>query len=161
MNRFCLFLFPLGYIFASQIWHLYLVHFFISSLFSFSIAGVNAYLLDIVPKKDTGLYYGVLGLVTGVAYFIGTLIGGYSVELNEYLLNKSSIFVTLKASVPIISSSVDVASHAIIGQNVLLDTFNLAVIIALAFVSGMRLLISFSFLSLKEVKEFNAKKLNN
>ena len=83
LNRMSLFLFPLGYIFASEIWHLYLVHFFIASIFNLSFAGVNAYILDIIPKKNSGLYFGVLSLVTGVFYFLGTLAGGYMVQILE------------------------------------------------------------------------------
>ncbi|MBY9001223.1 MAG: MFS transporter [Candidatus Heimdallarchaeota archaeon] len=116
LNRACLFLFPLGYIFATKIWHLYLVHFFVSSLFSFGFAGVNAYILDLVPRKKSGFYIGVLSMVTGIFYFIGTLAGGYSVEI---LMNWYSEAVALT--------------------------------IALAFVAGVRFLLSFMFLSLKEV----------
>ncbi|NPD89960.1 MAG: MFS transporter [Asgard group archaeon] len=119
MNRFILFLFPLLYIFATKIWHLYLVHFFISSFFSFSFAGVNAYILDIIPPKESGLYFGFLSLVTGIFYFIGTLSGGYMVEILQRWYSE-----------------------------------NTALIIALAFVSGARFLLSFLFLSLKEVKDF-------
>jgi MFS family permease len=119
MNRFILFLFPLFYIFATKIWHLYLVHFFISSLFSFSFAGVNAYILDIIPSKESGLYFGFLSLVTGIFYFIGTLSGGYMVEILQRWFSEA-----------------------------------VALNIALAFVSGARFLLSFLFLSLKEVKEF-------
>ncbi|MCE7741207.1 MAG: MFS transporter [Candidatus Heimdallarchaeota archaeon] len=121
LNRFCLFLFPLLYIFASQVWHLYLIHFFVSSLFSFGFGGVNAYILDLIPVKDSGLYYGFLSMVTGLFYFAGTLAGGYMVEI---LQNWYSQEISLN--------------------------------ITLAFVSGMRFLLSFMFLSLKEVKEFPA-----
>jgi len=123
LNRACLFLFPLLYIFATEVWHLYLVHFLVSSLFSFGFAGVNAYILDLVPKKNSGLYIGVLSMATGICYFIGTLLGGYFVEI---LLNWYSLEVSLT--------------------------------IALAFVSGIRFLLSFMFLSLKEVKQFSNKK---
>ncbi len=119
MNRFILFLFPLLYIFATKIWHLYLVHFFISSLFNFSFAGINAYILDIIPPKESGLYFGFLSLITGIFYFIGTLSGGYMVEILQRWYSE-----------------------------------NTALIIALAFVSGARFILSFLFLSLKEVKEF-------
>ncbi len=83
LNRFILFLFPLGYLLASQIWHLYIIHFCIASVFSFGMAGVNAYILDIVPAKSSGLYIGFLSLVTGVSYFFGTLFGGYFVQILE------------------------------------------------------------------------------
>ncbi|MHA1809428.1 MAG: MFS transporter [Candidatus Heimdallarchaeaceae archaeon] len=122
LNRACLFLFPLLYIFATKVWHLYIVHFVVSSLFSFGFAGVNAYILDLVPKKNSGLYIGFLSMVTGIAYFIGTLLGGYFVEI---LQNWYSLEVSLT--------------------------------IALAFVSGIRFLLSFMFLSLKEVKQFSKK----
>ena len=100
MNRACLFIFPLVYIFAGKIWHLYLVHFFIASLFSFSFAGVNAYILDIIPPKESGLYFGFLSLVVGIFFFIGTLCGGYMVEIlqrwysENTALNISLAFVT-------------------------------------------------------------------
>ncbi|MCG3257938.1 MAG: MFS transporter, partial [Candidatus Heimdallarchaeota archaeon] len=121
INRMILFLFPLGYIFASEIWHLYLVHFFIAGIFNLSIAGVNAYILDIIPRKNGGLYFGVLGLVTGVFYFVGTLLGGYMVQV---LQNWYSQEVSLT--------------------------------IALAFVTVMRFILGFMFLSLKEVKLFSS-----
>ena len=81
LNRACLFLFPLLYIFASEVWHLYIVHFIVSSLFSFGLAGVNAYILDLVPKENSGVYIGFLSMVTGIFYFIGTLLGGYFVDI--------------------------------------------------------------------------------
>ncbi len=121
INRMILFLFPLGYIFATKIWHLYLVHFFIASIFNLSFAGVNAYILDLIPRRNGGLYFGVLGLVTGVFYFIGTLLGGYLVQI---LQNWYSQEVSLT--------------------------------IALAFVTVMRFILGFMFLSLKEVKKFSS-----
>ena len=101
LNRMSLFLFPLGYVLASEVWHLYLVHFFIASIFNLSFAGVNAYILDIIPKKNSGLYFGVLSLVTGVFYFIGTLAGGYFVQIleiwypEEIALNIGLIFICI------------------------------------------------------------------
>jgi MFS family permease len=99
MNRFILFLFPLFYIFAGKIWHLYLVHFFISSLFSFSFAGVNAYILDIIPPKESGLYFGFLSLVTGIFYFIGTLSGGYMVEILQRWYSENTALIIALAFV--------------------------------------------------------------
>ncbi len=119
LNRFCLFLFPLLYIFATEIWHLYIVHFVVSSLFSFGFAGVNAYILDIVPAKNSGLYIGFLSMITGIFYFIGTLLGGYFVQILQNWYTEA-----------------------------------IALTIALAFVSCARFLLSFLFLSLKEVKKF-------
>ncbi|MCK4878053.1 MAG: hypothetical protein KAT03_10725, partial [Candidatus Heimdallarchaeota archaeon] len=69
--------------------------------------------------KESGLYFGFLSLVTGIFYFIGTLSGGYMVEILQRWYSE-----------------------------------NTALIIALAFVTGARFLLSFLFLSLKEVKEF-------
>ena len=33
--------------------------------------------MDTIPKADGGTYYGVFNLLTGVACFIGPLLGGY------------------------------------------------------------------------------------
>ncbi len=153
LNRFGLFLFPLAYIFATQIWHLYIIHLIIASLFSFSFAGVNAYILDITPKRDSGLYIGFLSMVTGVCYFIGTLFGGYFVDVAEMLFNKTGVSFILTSNISTVFSN-NLFTHTLVGQNVMLDTFGLALTIALAFVAVMRFLLSFMFLSLKEVKEF-------
>ena len=101
LNRFSLFFFPLLYIFASKVWHLYLIHFFVSSLMSFGMGGVNAYILDLIPSKDSGLYFGFFSMVTGICYFIGSLAGGYMVEIlqhwysEEIALNISLVFDTI------------------------------------------------------------------
>lgn len=122
LNRFCLFLFPIGYIFSSQVWHLYLVHFFISSAFSFGFGGVNAYILDLIPSKDSGLYYGFLSMITGLFYFVGSLSGGYMMDILQNWYSEE-----------------------------------MALNISLAIVAGLRFVLSFIFLSLKEVKEFPGK----
>ncbi len=122
LNRFSLFFFPLLYIFASKVWHLYIIHFFVSSLMSFGFGGVNAYILDLIPAKNSGLFFGFFSMVTGLFYFVGSLAGGYMVDILEHWYSE------------------------VVSLN-----------IALVFVTIMRFVLSFIFLSLKEVKEFQDK----
>ncbi|MHA1200828.1 MAG: MFS transporter [Candidatus Heimdallarchaeaceae archaeon] len=96
LNRFCLFLFPLLYIFAAKVWHLYIIHLCVASLFSFGFGGVNAYILDLIPSKDSGLYFGFLSMVTGIFYFAGSLAGGYMVEiLQNWYSQEIALNITL------------------------------------------------------------------
>jgi len=94
-SRFCMAIFPLLYIFATEIWHLYLVHFLVASLITFGITSAQAYLLDIIPPKESGTYFGFFTMITGIFFFFGSLMGGYLVEglQNWYTLSKSLTIV--------------------------------------------------------------------
>ena len=93
-------------------------------------------------------------MLTGLALFLGALAGGYLTEMNEFLLNSSNLDFLLNTNVASVVTSVDFASHVIIGQVVTVDTLRLAVIISLAVVAVGRFVTSLPFLSLKEMKTF-------
>lgn len=80
-SRFIMGTFPLFYILATEIWHLYLVHFIISSFVSLGASSFTAYLMDITPKEEGGSYFGIFNMITGLFFFLGALAGGYLVEV--------------------------------------------------------------------------------
>ena len=80
-NRLALAVFPLGYIFASQIWHLYIIHFILAGVIFIGSPSVQAYLLDIVPPREGGVYFGIHSMLVGVCMFLGSLAGGYLTEM--------------------------------------------------------------------------------
>ncbi|MHA1304322.1 MAG: MFS transporter [Candidatus Heimdallarchaeaceae archaeon] len=84
-NRICMATFPIFYIFASEVWHLYLIHFIVSSLVIIGMPSVQAYLLDIVPEREGGIYFGIYNMVTGVFLFFGSLVSGYLLDYFETL----------------------------------------------------------------------------
>ncbi|MFW9852783.1 MAG: MFS transporter [Candidatus Thorarchaeota archaeon] len=82
-NRISLALFPLTYIFATEVWHLYIIHFGVGLLMLLGTPSIQAYLLDIIPKKEGGIYFGIYNMITGAVLFLGALAGGYLTELFE------------------------------------------------------------------------------
>jgi len=100
-NRISLVLFPLTYIFATKVWHLYIIHFVVSSLLLLGTPSIQAYLLDIVPLKEGGIYFGIYNMITGIVLFLGALAGGYLTELLEiwYPLRTAVIISLIIATV--------------------------------------------------------------
>jgi MFS family permease len=82
-NRLVLSLFPFAYIFASKIWHLYIIHFILAGMIFIGSPSVQAYLLDIVPPREGGIYFGIHSMLVGVCLFLGSLAGGYLTEMFE------------------------------------------------------------------------------
>jgi MFS family permease len=82
-NRLVLALFPLAYIFASKIWHLYIIHFILAGMIFIGSPSVQAYLLDIVPPREGGIYFGIHSMLVGFCMFLGSLAGGYLTEMFE------------------------------------------------------------------------------
>ncbi len=85
INRFSLVIFPFWYAFASNVYELAISHILIGSILAFSQAAFMAYLFDIVPKDKRGVYFGIYNSFLGIAYFFGSISGGYLVNLFEYL----------------------------------------------------------------------------
>lgn len=82
-NRLILALFPFAYIFASKIWHLYIIHFILAGLIFIGSPSIHSYLLDIVPEREGGVYFGIHSMLVGVCLFLGSLAGGYLTEMFE------------------------------------------------------------------------------
>ncbi len=154
-NRITLVLFPLAYIFATEVWHLYIIHFTIAPLIFLGTASLQAYLLDMVPRDEGGMYFGIYNMMTGVTLFIGALAGGYLTEWFQYILNENSI-ATVTISVQGLGSLVTQTTTSLLTSTtpLLVDTLRLAVIISLIIVTVGRFITSFPFLTLKEMKKF-------
>jgi len=153
LNRFSLSLFPLAYIFATKVWHLYLIHYIVAFFIYIAMPSLQAYLLDIIPPKEGGMYFGVYNMLTGIALFLGALAGGYLTELSQFLFDRVGLDQILNNS---ISSLVvkSFSNYAISGQNVIFDSLRWSVIIALIVATIGRALTSLMFISLKEQKKF-------
>lgn len=82
-NRIVMGVFSLTYIFASAIWHLYLIHIIVATLVMLGSASTQAYLLDIAPKAEGGMYFGIYNMLTGAFLFLGSLTGGYLTQFIE------------------------------------------------------------------------------
>ncbi|NPD89530.1 MAG: MFS transporter [Asgard group archaeon] len=80
-NRLALALFPFAYIFASKIWHLYIIHFTLAGVIFIGSPSIQAYLLDIVPPREGGVYFGIHSMLVGIFMFLGSLAGGYLTEM--------------------------------------------------------------------------------
>jgi sugar phosphate permease len=85
INRFSLVIFPFWYAFSSSVYELAISHIIVGSILAFSQAALIAYLFDIVPNDKRGVYFGVYNSFLGIAYFFGSISGGYLVNLFEYL----------------------------------------------------------------------------
>ncbi len=79
-SRIIMATFPLLYIFASSVWQLYIIHFIVSSLVTLGMPSVQAYLLDIAPEREGGIYFGIYNMITGLFLFFGSLVSGYLVD---------------------------------------------------------------------------------
>ncbi len=154
-NRIALALFPLAYIFATEVWHLYIIHFTIAPLIFLGTASLQAYLLDMVPRDEGGMYFGIYNMMTGVTLFIGALAGGYLTEGFLFILNENSI-ATVITSVQGLGLLVTQTTISLLTSTtpLLVDTLRIAVVISLAIVTAGRIVTSFPFLTLKEMKKF-------
>ncbi|UJG41831.1 MAG: MFS transporter [Candidatus Heimdallarchaeum aukensis] len=80
-SRIMMATFPLLYIFASSVWQLYIIHFVVASLVTLGMPSVQAYLLDIAPEREGGIYFGIYNMITGLFLFFGSLFSGYLVDM--------------------------------------------------------------------------------
>ena len=128
LNRLILVTMPLGYMFASEVWHIILIHAVICIPLGLNSTVMQAYLIDITPEEDRSLYVGFYNMFYGVILFLGSLAGGYLVD---FLMGEFSLFSYTLA-------------------------YEQYTAVTIAFVVGFigRLITTFPFLALKEVKEF-------
>ena len=81
LGRMGLFLVPLVYAFAKSIYELIAVNFVIGVLVAASDVALSAYLLDISPKTMRGSYLSLYNALTGSFTFLGSVVGGYILDL--------------------------------------------------------------------------------
>ncbi len=128
MNRLILAAMPLSYMFATQVWHIILLHAVICIPLGLNSAVLEAYLIDVTPEKERSMYIGFYNMFYGILLFLGSLFGGYLVD---FLMGNISLFgITLAYS----------QYHAI------------TIALAVGFVG--RVLTALPFLTLQEVRKF-------
>jgi MFS family permease len=128
LNRLILVTMPLSYMFASEVWHIILIHAAICIPLGLNSAVMQAYLIDITPEKERSTYVGFYNMFFGFTLFLGSLAGGY---IADFLLGEITIF----------------------GYSPFFDPFKA---ITIAFSVGFvgRLITAMPFLTLKDVKSF-------
>jgi MFS family permease len=128
LNRLILVTMPLSYMFASKVWHIYVIHVIICIPLGLNSAVMQAYLIDITPDKERSTYVGFYNMLMGIMLFLGSLFGGYLIDI---LMGEKLFF----------------------GLSPFFDQYR-AVTIAFAVGFVGRLLTAFPFLALKEMKSF-------
>lgn len=128
MNRLILVTMPLGYMFASQVWHIILIHTLICIPLGLNSAVMQAYLIDLTPEEERSTYVGFYNMIWGIVLFLGSLFGGYLVD---FLMGEKLLF----------------------GYSPQYEQFH-AVTIAFAVGFVGRLITTFPFLTLRDVKSF-------
>jgi len=81
IGRGGLFLVPLVYAFATSIYELLIVDFIVGFVMASSDIAISAYLLDISPRTIRGSYTALYNTVTGISTFMGSIAGGYFMEI--------------------------------------------------------------------------------
>jgi MFS family permease len=128
INRLILITMPLSYMFASQVWHIVLIHTIICIPLGLNSAVMQAYLIDVTPEEERSTYVGFYNMIWGIVLFLGSLFGGYLVD---FLMGEKFLF----------------------GYSPQFDQFR-AVTIAFAVGFVGRFITAFPFLFLKDVKLF-------
>ncbi|NHJ32889.1 MAG: MFS transporter [Asgard group archaeon] len=89
LNRLILVTMPLSYMFASQVWHIILIHAIICIPLGLNSAVMQAYLIDITPEEERSFYVGFYNMFYGLVLFLGSLAGGY---MADFLMGEITIF---------------------------------------------------------------------
>ena len=89
LNRIILITMPLSYMFASQVWHIILIHAIICIPLGLNSAVMQAYLIDVTPEEDRSTYVGFYNMFFGLFLFLGSLAGGY---MADFLMGEITIF---------------------------------------------------------------------
>jgi len=75
--------------FASQVWHIILIHAIICIPLGLNSAVMQAYLIDVTPEEDRSTYVGFYNMFFGLFLFLGSLAGGY---MADFLMGEITIF---------------------------------------------------------------------
>ncbi|MHA1354771.1 MAG: MFS transporter [Candidatus Heimdallarchaeota archaeon] len=102
-NRLILAAMPISYAFATQIWHIIVLHVVICIFMGLTSTVQIAYLIDLTPEKDRSMYIGFYNMFIGVILFLGSLAGGYMVDIlkGDKSIFGSSFYYTATAAVTI------------------------------------------------------------
>jgi len=91
--RLGLVLVPVFYGMASSVYHLYLASLVFGILGAFGDIAMLAYLLDVTPEELRGTLTAFYNLITGMVFFVGSLVGGY---IANYLVGVFGLIVGLQ-----------------------------------------------------------------
>jgi len=76
-SRFLFVIVPLGYGLATSVYHIYILTLILGLGMAIVNVAFNAYILDISSEETRGEYFAYFNLVSGVAGFTGSILGGY------------------------------------------------------------------------------------
>ena len=79
--KFGLITFPLTFAFSPSLTYLYFANFAVGIFSALNDTAVLAYLFDITPSGQRGVYTSLYNLVVGTSYFLGSVTGGMLVAL--------------------------------------------------------------------------------
>ena len=82
IDRFGLVLIPIFYAFAPNIYYIIALNGVLGISIAYESTAMVAYQLDVIPKEHRAGFSAFYNLATGIAYFAGSLIGGY---FSDYL----------------------------------------------------------------------------
>ncbi|TFG98795.1 MFS transporter [Candidatus Thorarchaeota archaeon] len=100
LGRMLLFMVPIMYAFAWEMWMIYLANFLAGFTTAASMNAITAYIYDIAPEEERGAHLAVFNTFTGIVYTLGSLLAGIFGQLilitfgSEYL----SVFIMLMVS---------------------------------------------------------------
>jgi MFS family permease len=100
LGRMLLFIVPIMYAFAWEMWIVYLANFLAGFTTAASMNAITAFIYDVAPEEERGAHLAVYNTFTGVVYTLGSLLAGIFGQMiliafgSEYL----SVFIMLLAS---------------------------------------------------------------
>ncbi|MHA1136489.1 MAG: MFS transporter [Candidatus Thorarchaeota archaeon] len=100
VGRMSLFIVPIMYAFAWEMWMVYLANFLAGFTLAASMNAITAYIYDISPEEERGAHLAVFNTFTGLVYTLGSFLAGIFGQLiliafgSEYL----SVFLMLIVS---------------------------------------------------------------
>ncbi|TFG30975.1 MFS transporter [Candidatus Thorarchaeota archaeon] len=100
LGRMLLFVVPITYAFAWEMWMVYLANFIAGFTTAASMNAITAYIYDVAPEDERGSHIAVFNTFTGIVYTLGSFLAGIFGQLilitlgSEYL----SVFIMLIVS---------------------------------------------------------------
>ena len=76
LGRMLLFIVPIMYAFAWEMWIVYLANFLAGFTMAASMNAITAYIYDVAPEEERGAHLAVYNTFTGLMYTLGSLLAG-------------------------------------------------------------------------------------
>ncbi|MBO3840063.1 MAG: MFS transporter [Thermoproteota archaeon] len=81
---------PLGYCFASSFFHIAILNVFLGFITAAGNSTILPYILDIIPDDRVGEFTSIYNMFMGIAYFMGSALGGNLTELINQILGRDA-----------------------------------------------------------------------